>query len=119
MFPSTEVNLPEDQLITGLLRLSLGDVSITSYESGLLSSVFLHLLSNCPFLGGLKTTFLGQIILEKTSSRSERGMKYCGSPLDWEVWRFYLCFHYELWLSQADNILGGLIPSHFWNLCQR
>ena len=47
----------------------LRDVSITSYESGLASSVFLHFLSHCPLLAGIKTTFFGQIILEKTSSR--------------------------------------------------
>ena len=119
MFPHTEVNFPEDHLITGLLRHSLRDVSITSYETGLPSSVFLHFLSHCPVLTGLKTTFFGQIVLEKTSSRSERRLKYCGSPLDWEVWTFYLCFHYELWLSQADNILGGVLPSLAWGLCQR
>ena len=119
MFPAKEVPFPEDHLITGLLRHSLRDVSITSYEPGLASYLWLHLFPHCPPLVGIKTTFFNQIVLDKTSSRSSRRTRYCGSPWDVEVWTFYLCFHYELLLSQANNILGGAVPSVAWDVCHR
>ena len=119
LFPDQEVGLPEDHLITGLLRHSLSDVSIITYETGSASFLWFHFLSHCPLLAGFKTTFFNQIVVDKTSSRSSRRTRYCGSPWDVEVWTFYLCFHYECWLSQANVLLGGLIPSLAWSLCSR
>ena len=119
LFPDLEVSFPEDHLITGLLRHSLRDVSITSYETGVTRHLWLYLLSHCPTLGGFKRTFFNQVVLDKTSSRGTKRIRYCGSPFDMEVWTFFLCLHYELVLGQADHLLGGIIPNIAWTLCRR
>ena len=67
LFPDQEVGLPEDHLITGLLRHSLSDVSIITYETGSASFLWFHFLSQCPLLAGFKTTFFNQIVLDNNS----------------------------------------------------
>lgn len=115
LYNSTEVEQIEDSLITGVLRNALPDVKIDTYETGLLSQIWLKYLSHCNFLAGFKITFFNSYVISKVSSRSDTW--YVGSVTDAQVWRYFLCLHVEGVLAGLEEFLN--LPDWMYDLCHR
>ena len=117
LYGETDTSQIEDSLIAGILRERLPDVRLETLESGLLARLWLHIFSHCPWITGFKITFLNSLVISKTSSRSN--VQYVGSITSPQVWRYYLCLHYEGVMEMVDSFLGGLVPDFIWNVCIR
>ena len=119
MYGGTETEQIEDSLITGILRERLPGVYLDTLETGLLAGLWLHVFSHCPWITGFKITFLNSLVISKTSSHSN--VQYVGPITSPQVWRYFLCLHYEGVLEMVDSVLGGLapVPDFAWNICKR
>jgi len=115
LYNSSEVEQIEDSLITGVLRDSLPNIKVETYETGICSQIWLHYLSHCAFLTGFKITFFNSYVISKVSSRSDTW--YVGSIFDWPVWRYFMCLHFEGWILIAERLLN--VPQGVYDVCKR
>ena len=117
MYGETETEQIEDSLITGILRERLPGVSLATLETCLAAKLWLRVFSHCPWITGFKITFLNTFVISKTSSRSN--VQYVGHITSPQVWRYFLCLHYEGVLEMVDSLADGLVPDFVWSVCKR
>jgi len=117
LYGDTEVVQIEDSLITGVLRERLLGVSLVTLESGIMARLWLNIFSYCPWMTITKLTFSNNLVISKTSSRSN--VQYVGPITSPTVWRYYVCLHLEVGMDQLEQTAPGLVPSFIWNMCKR
>ena len=117
LYGDTEVVQIEDSLITGVLRERLLGVSLDTLETGVMARLWLNIFSYCPWLTITKLTFSNNLVISKTSSRSN--VQYVGPVTSPQVWRYYICLHVEVGFDQLEQTVPGLVPDFIWNLCKR
>jgi len=115
LYNNIDVEQGEDTMITGVLRDAIGDIEVDTYETGIMSQIWLHYLSHCSFLTGFKITFFNSYIMSKRSSRSDTW--YVGSITDLPVLRYFLCFYYECWIRHIEQYI--LLPKVLYDVCIR
>jgi len=117
LYGDTEVVQIEDSLITGVLRERLPGVSVDTLETGVMAKLWLNIFSYCPWMTITKLTFSNNLVISKTSSRSN--VQYVGPVTSPHVWRYYICLHLEVGMDQIEQSLPGLVPAFIWGVCKR
>ena len=117
LYGDTEVVQIEDSLITGVLRQRLPGVSVDALETGIMSKLWLNIFSYCPWMTITKLTFFNNLVISKTSSRSN--VQYVGPVTSPHVWRYYICLHLEVGMDQIEQTVPGIVPAFIWNICKR
>lgn len=117
LYGDKEVEQIEDSMITGVLREALPQVRLEILQKGILPLFWHHILSHCPWLTLTKLSFFNDLVITKTSSRSN--VQYVGSISSPGVWRFFICLHLEYVLEHLEHLASGLVPTFLFDICTR